>query len=102
MATGEAGRGRPGPVEARDSGARRGRASPHPSVAEPPLACHNHFSRPTVPLREGAAWMSTARFLAAAGVTLAALVGGPRSMANEEMTGRARQFVREYERKIAP
>src|SRR5262249_15374579 len=87
------------------------------AVAKEPAGCHNSPSPVGPPPREGeggglerrpsrapegAARMKS-RFLLPAGCALAALVAGSlAAMAGEEMTERARKFVREYERKLRP
>src|SRR5262249_8144365 len=45
--------------------------------------------------------MST-RFLVPAAALAALVLGSPRAMSADEMTERARKFVKEYERKIGP
>src|SRR5262249_10006943 len=46
--------------------------------------------------------MFATRFLVPAAALAAFVLGSPRVMASEEMTERARKFVKEYERKISP
>ncbi len=46
--------------------------------------------------------MFATRFLVPAAALAAFVLGRPRVMASEEMTERARKFVKEYERKISP